>query len=189
MIDDHRRWLETGGKAGVQIGTESAGREDEVPPLDFSGMLLDGIDLSLGKLYGAKFRGSSLRGTCWIGSELGVAEFTDCDLSGARFDGATLDDTRFKRAVCRGVRFDRAYLTTADLSDVDYRGASFEGAILDDTIWTAEQRVAYDVKDRPEPDAPVPSRPETSSERLKERANENRRFWHSVRGKPAVPYP
>ena len=116
-IDLHQRWLQTDGEWGVRIGCDEE-------PLDMTGVILDGIDLSMGRLSNVEFSRSSLRRAWFIGAELDGAAFVDCDLTGgARFDGADLEIANFAGADISGAHFDKAETTN--------------------TLWTKEQVNAY----------------------------------------------
>jgi Pentapeptide repeats (9 copies) len=108
-IDLHQRWLRTGGLLGARIGSDEA-------LVDLSGLILDGVDLSLGILSNAEFKDCSLRGSWFLGAELDEATFVGCDLHEARFD--------------------RAHLVCASFVGADCSSASFDQAVTQGTEWT-----------------------------------------------------
>lgn len=140
-LDLHRLWLETEGREGVQIGSDT----DE--PLDCVGIAVDGIDLSLALLSSSDFAGSSLRGAWFFGADLEAGVLAGCDLSGSRFDSANLRLADLKRAICRGIRLDRADLTGTVMYGSDCAGASFEGTSMEKTLWTPDQAKRFHLQE------------------------------------------
>ena len=121
QIDEHQRWLESGGKEGRRLGSG-----DEV--IEFNGLTLDSVDLSLSELACAEFKGSSLRGAWLIGAHLSGAAFNNSDLTGAHLE--------------------RADLTYANFINAEISQVSFEEANTKEVIWTESDDKAFRQKNR-----------------------------------------
>lgn len=113
-LDQHRRWLYSGGREGTRLGT-APGEEIEI--LDFQGLDLDGLDLSAACLNSHDFSNGSLRFAWLVGAELDGAIFSGCDVTHSRFDRAILSSANFIGA--KGIM-----------------RAKFELAYTKETIWT-----------------------------------------------------
>lgn len=90
--------IKAGDKLGYHSLRQSFGDPDRPFVLDFSGVILCGLDLSgftfdFHMFMGAFFCGSNLRGASFVGAEL----------TGVDFRGANLEDTDFDDAYMRGV--------------------------------------------------------------------------------------
>lgn len=139
------------GKAIVQYLGEW--RSQNATVTDFSKLYFDrlplvGADLSGLNLTDCRFRGSNLTSANFNGATLRHCQFVDwqnlatraananfsaadaasavfaCDLSGARFNGATLTDANLDGCSIRGAHFDHAHLAGANLRNVDADAAT-----------------------------------------------------------------
>jgi len=106
MLADHQRWVNSGGRTGA-------------------GAVMDGLDVRPlhDAIAGLSLTGLSARNT------IGVAmDFSECQLQGAKFDGADL----------RGANFSRA----------DLSGASFKGAKLRHAVFEGSKLLSLPLRDR-----------------------------------------
>jgi uncharacterized protein YjbI with pentapeptide repeats len=85
ILAQHRRWLDTGGRAGKRADLTGA---------DLRGANLYHADLDDADLYGASLNGAYLTG----------AYLNGANLAGANLTGATLNGTNLKDASLAGVR-------------------------------------------------------------------------------------
>ena len=142
ILEQHRRWLASGGNSGKRA--------------DLSGAHLDGIDFNGTDLSGALLQGASLQNANLTGAQLVHTDLRDADLRSARLAGANLILTDLSAADLRGAdlsgaappeekqelgqtrrgpRFLDADLREANLRGAycymsDFSGASLGGALL-----------------------------------------------------------
>ena len=116
VIDEHQRWVDSGGRCGA-------------------GGVLDGEDLRPlnGALAQRGLVGISARNTIAVGvdfshSQLQGARFDGADLRGANFAGADLSGTSFRAAKLVHARFDRARFGDLQLRDGTALTPNLEGA-------------------------------------------------------------
>lgn len=150
LVDDHAKFLESGGTGGTWqllsvsglpmcVYTGAEGRRGEqavlrlknIAGVDGSGQWLCWADLSGAYARGADFSGANLSGSVLIDSWFEESSFEgaqmhEVDLSGARLNGAN-----FRRADLRGADFEAADCTGADFRGANLEGARFPGATLE----------------------------------------------------------
>ncbi|HVY13148.1 MAG TPA: pentapeptide repeat-containing protein, partial [Alphaproteobacteria bacterium] len=99
LLQDHARWLETGGAEGARLDLT---RHDIRPsgPLacDFSGRNLLMMRATYGIFYHVNFSGAQMQAAELRGSDMRLARFTRADLRGADFSGANLMRADFHAA-------------------------------------------------------------------------------------------
>src|SRR5262249_55424365 len=78
-------------------------------------------------LLGAKLAGATLSDADLTEAFLRSADFSACDLRGARLDRASLEETNLRRADLRGASLERALLVNVDLEQADVTGARIYG--------------------------------------------------------------
>ncbi|TVQ42403.1 MAG: DUF2169 domain-containing protein, partial [Wenzhouxiangella sp.] len=111
-------------------------RECQLDSAVFIRSTLSDCDLSGANLFQAAFISCRLRQTCLSGANLSNARFVvDCDLTGARLDGAAAAGANFRGACLLGSHFDGADLSGADLSEVNAGGASLERIVAAGSLW------------------------------------------------------
>jgi uncharacterized protein YjbI with pentapeptide repeats len=104
ILDDHKTWLDTGGKKGTRA--------------DFSRMSLDFLQLSKADLRNAVFQGASL-----IQTDLREAKLQGANLIAADLTGADLSEANLQRAELNGARLYNANFQGADLREANIRNA------------------------------------------------------------------
>lgn len=127
---------------------------------DFRDSNLEGADLSLGRMEGARFQRSCLKDASLAGSALHGADFTKADLRNARMERTLMYDGRGSGTGWRPVGFPEGSFVCGDLRDasfreciycgVDFRGAKlqgvdFRGAQLFRCRFTDEQKKALEL--------------------------------------------
>ncbi|NTW73541.1 MAG: hypothetical protein HGB29_01620 [Chlorobiaceae bacterium] len=106
-------------------------RASNLRGVDFSGTILDYVDLGRADLRGAILVKASLYGVVATGANLsGVSaprvKFSKCMLDEASFSGADLSGASFSACVMRRANFTGAVLKDADLATVDLRESNFD---------------------------------------------------------------
>lgn len=124
---------------------------------DFRDSNLEGADLSLGRMCGAWFVRSRLKGACLSGSILHGADFRKADLRKARMEKTFMYDGKKPGVGWRLVGYPEGSFVEADLREASFReciycgadfrgarleGANFEGAQLYRCHFTDEQKAA-----------------------------------------------
>lgn len=101
-LDNHHRWVESGGAEGIQLTDENAGWE-------FTGLRLDAA--------------------CFAKANLSAAQFIRCSLVRTDFAEAILDSVLFKQCDLQFACFDRAQMPFSIISDdSEVHGATFMDA-------------------------------------------------------------
>src|SRR5579872_5847722 len=121
LLDDHKKWILTGGKEGSKAYLYGA---------DLSGADLSGANLSGANLSGAYLSGAYLSGADLSGAYLSGADLSKANLSGAYLYGANLSGAYLSGAYLSGADLSGAYLSGADLSKANLSGAYLYGANL-----------------------------------------------------------
>jgi hypothetical protein len=111
ILEDHKLWLETGGKEGKRA-------------------YLRGADLSEADLQRANFSDADLQRADLRRANLSDADLDEAYLIGADLVDADLRGAYLRRANLNGADFRGAYLIGADLRGADLRGADLRGAYL-----------------------------------------------------------
>jgi uncharacterized protein YjbI with pentapeptide repeats len=83
---------------------------------DFSGAILDGVNLSDGWFHASNFRSASLRGTVIHRSNLKCCDFSGADLTGIDFTDSALEGSTWESAILDGVQFETVDLYGSILS-------------------------------------------------------------------------
>jgi uncharacterized protein YjbI with pentapeptide repeats len=116
MLDDHERWVKSGGQAGAGAVLDG---EDLRPLHDrFAKRSLIGLSARDTIAIDVDFAGAQLQGARFDGADLRGASFIDADLSGVSFNNARLSHARF----------DRTRLGTLHLVGGSILAPSFAGA-------------------------------------------------------------
>ncbi|ADN35596.1 pentapeptide repeat protein [Methanolacinia petrolearia DSM 11571] len=102
----------------------------EMSYMDYSGVMLEGADLSDANAYKAVFQGTDLRNADLHGGIFSLADFTGADLTDADLVGAAFDYADLSGAVLIGADMRYADLRGADLSGADLTDALIEGTDL-----------------------------------------------------------
>src|SRR5579872_2788294 len=121
LLDDHKKWILTGGKEGSKAYLYGA----DLSGADLSGANLSGANLSGAYLSGAYLSGADLSGAYLSGADLSKANLSGAYLYGANLSGAYLSGADLSKANLSG-----AYLSGADLSKANLSGADLYGADL-----------------------------------------------------------
>src|SRR5579872_6241434 len=116
LLDDHKKWILTGGKEGSKAYLYGAD--------------LSGADLSGANLSGANLSGAYLSGAYLSGAYLSGADLSKANLSGAYLSGADLSKANLSGADLYGADLSKAYLSKANLSKAYLSKAYLYGAIL-----------------------------------------------------------
>ena len=129
VIENHLRWLLTGGKDGARADFEDA---------DLHGANLAGVNLSSANLRGvvladADFSGANLAGADLRRGDLSSAVVKEADLGVARLRHGTLRFTQLEGANLRGADLAGADVCGAVLTRADVDGALMLGADLRET--------------------------------------------------------
>lgn len=112
----------------VAVTVEGLRRRYSENDRDFSGMCLDGMDLSSGS---ANFSGANFEGTSFRGANLSTARLEGCNLKGCDFTGAKLEHVVMRHTDLRGAKFDGVKFVNLDMLDARLTGASFAGASIE----------------------------------------------------------
>lgn len=102
----------------------SAGRKD------FSGAVLDGLDLSTQNFQGVDLAGASLKGARFSKRDSKGAHFEGANLEGVSLEGANLEGALLHSVVLNGARLRRAKLQGANLFGAELEEADLEEADL-----------------------------------------------------------
>ncbi|VAV82891.1 Pentapeptide repeat family protein [hydrothermal vent metagenome] len=97
---------------------------------DFIGVNLNGLDLSAGKLWGARFAQASLIKANFLSAELSASDFSESILHSAEFRRANLDRAKLSRAIFEEANLSMSSLLGANLTKGDFSGANFNGTFL-----------------------------------------------------------
>ena len=116
ILDDHRRWLDSGGKRGEKAVLTRAA--------------LVRANLYAAKLSRIDLQGANLREALLSEADLYEADLRQANLTDAVLDWACLDYAKLQRASLRGADLRWANLEGANLSGCDLRFANLEGANL-----------------------------------------------------------
>jgi uncharacterized protein YjbI with pentapeptide repeats len=116
ILEQHRRWIETDGRAGARADLAGANFEDA----DMIGAELAGANLFRANFRGADLLMANFRGACLV-----EADLRDANLVGANFRGASL----------AGAKLD----TSSGLLAPQLAGANLLGAEMPDTISLADE--------------------------------------------------
>ena len=126
VLAAHGRWVASGGKEGERA--------------DFSGAMLEEIDLAAAELDIARFRranlrranlsGAHLKGADLKEAELHTANLQNANLIHADFESAFLIDAGLQGADLRQSNLHKASLLSADLRHANLKGANLRGAFL-----------------------------------------------------------
>ena len=103
ILNDHKKWFETNGKAGRQANLEGAN--------------LKGADFTKANLMKARLRGSDLSKSCLRGAFISWA-----DAVGTRLNGADLQGSHIYRTNLRWADLAGAKLQNADIKETDLTG-------------------------------------------------------------------
>jgi uncharacterized protein YjbI with pentapeptide repeats len=122
MMDEHARFINSGGKEGKRLDLASR----KVEAADYSGR-----DLS-----GARIRRCVLKGADFSRCRFDMADLSYCDLSGCRLEQANLRGTNLRRAVLSRVLAAAAVFDALTLVDGRDWPANLEGALLHDADLT-----------------------------------------------------
>lgn len=124
LMQEHRQFLESGGKSGSLLDL----RDVHVEDIDFSNQ-----DLRM-----ASFRNCSLSNVKFINTDLDKSVFFECELTGCNFSNASLAGTGFRKSTLTGVGFRDAKLGTVTFDTAPDKRipVSFEGASLRDVDFT-----------------------------------------------------
>jgi uncharacterized protein YjbI with pentapeptide repeats len=138
ILEDHTKWLESGGKKGARANLHSTNLYE---------VQLKGCNLAYANLQEAYLMGTEFDDACLIGAnledswacnasfdraQLKGANFKGVDLTAAAFINADLTEANFENTICAGGFFQGANLKganfkKADLHYAEYPGANFEG--------------------------------------------------------------
>lgn len=95
QLDEHRRWIDSGGKAGTRLVLEGC----DLSHADFSGILFAAASLQYSSFAAAK-----LSGAIFAGADVQGVNFRKADLSGADLRGANIDRAITSMAVLAGAQ-------------------------------------------------------------------------------------
>ena len=111
ILEQHREWLGSGGRAGRQAS--------------LNGAVLAGGDFRGAKLARADLRGTNLAGADLSGADLSTADLEAADLANANLEGADLAGANLRRCNLQGCRLRGVKgLARAALHDVNLQGAT-----------------------------------------------------------------
>lgn len=111
ILEQHREWLGSGGRAGRQAS--------------LNGAVLAGGDFRGAKLARADLRGTNLAGADLSGADLSSADLEAADLANANLEGADLSGANLRRCNLQGCRLRGVKgLARAALHDVNLQGAT-----------------------------------------------------------------
>ena len=111
--------------------TEEKTAVTEMIPLDFTGKVLQGNNLSGENLQNADFTGCNMQEINLSKANLQNADFTGADLSGADLSGTNLDGAIFSGAKLIGTNFTGAHMHGVSLKEADLQDAILLDADLD----------------------------------------------------------
>lgn len=136
ILDDHARWLASGGEHGRRADLMGANLADaDLSGINLCRALLTGADLSRADLTHTVLDHASLARATLAGAELCAATLVGADLTWANLSEADLTDADLTDAILpdaelTGARLVRANLTGAELDGADLTGANVESAIM-----------------------------------------------------------
>jgi hypothetical protein len=126
ILRKHAQWLQSGGRAGIQVNLNGAKFDD----MNLSGANLSHLNLTMVSLFNANVTNADLRG-----ADLDGAHMTNANLSGAKLVDANLTDGNLSGANLNGTYVGGANLTNASLRAADLKGAYFDGTNLDRAVF------------------------------------------------------
>jgi uncharacterized protein YjbI with pentapeptide repeats/nucleoid DNA-binding protein len=116
IIENHKRWLLSGKKAGHKAVLKNT--------------VLSQVDFYAACLSQVNFQGADLQGADMSEADLYGADLQEADLAGAVLTWANLDEAKLRKASFEGADLRWANLEGADLTEANLRWANFEGANL-----------------------------------------------------------
>lgn len=141
ILDDHRRWVDSGGSEGRCAELSNADlRRLDLGAADLRGARLDGANLSSATLTRGNLRGACLDHAILHRTGLQEADLEDADLRGANLEGAELRRARLPGALLHRAVLRNANLPEAELAEAhgllpgQLGGANLSGASLPETL-------------------------------------------------------
>ena len=107
---------------------------------------MKGFSLRNAKLHHAKFTGSKINWTFFVGADLRYADFTNCDLRGCVFMGADLSHAKFTNADLRHVDLS---FTICDYTNFKNVTLSEDGVLMGAVLEKAKFAEALKKKNKP----------------------------------------
>ena len=131
-LDAHQEWILSGGRRGAAAVLD----DEDLRPLHklFAGRQLTGLSARRTIAIGIDFSQCELQGAKFDGADLREANFSQAELSGASLRGAKIAHAKFHSAKLNRLNLLSGEIVLPDLSGTESTEGQFVGAILDEAV-------------------------------------------------------